>query len=390
MTFAIKWRSITTRSLMAVRQNSTRTSPKSPTGIVFMNMGGPNTTSETYDFLLRLFSDRDLIPLGPFQLLLAKFIAKRRTPSIEERYDEIGGGSPIRKWLEYQCEEVCKRLDKISPETAPHKPYVAFRYARPLTEEALEKLKADGVTRAVAISQYPQFSNSTSASSIHELYRKTQLIDPERSIEWTMIDRWPKDKCLVDPFAKNIQEKLEEFPAEDRDKVVILFSAHSLPMEIVNRGDSYPAEVAASVYAVMEKLNFCNPYRLVWQSKVGPKAWLGGLTAKIVSRLELNENVKGLILVPIAFTSDHIETLHELDIELLDDSKNKEIIKRASSLNDNQDFIDGMADLVKAHLESGEPYSKQLELDWELSKEFTTNTFGHPLEMFGKATKKEN
>lgn len=370
-------------SILSLRLYST----KSPTGVVFMNMGGPNKTSETYDFLLRLFSDKDLIPLGPFQGWLAKFIAKRRTPSIEERYDEIGGGSPIRFWSEYQCDKVCKRLDEISPETAPHKPYVAFRYAKPLTEDMLLQMKADGVTRAVAFSQYPQWSNSTSASSVHELYRQTKVLDPERSIEWSLIDRWPKDKCLVNPFAKLIQEKLDEFPAEDRDKVVILFSAHSLPMEIVNRGDSYPAEVAASVYAVMEKLNFSNPYRLVWQSKVGPKPWLGGQTAKIVAKLEVNENIKGLVLVPIAFTSDHIETLHELDIELMEDSKNKDIIKRADSLNDNEEFISGLADLVKSHLESGKLYSNQLELDWELSKQYTSDTFEHPSEMFGKHSK---
>lgn len=154
-------------------------------------------------------------------------------------------------------------------------------------------------------------------------------------------------------------------------------------MQIVNRGDSYPAEVAASVYAVMEKLNFSNPYRLVWQSKVGPKAWLGGQTADIVAKLEKNENIKGIVLVPIAFTSDHIETLHELDIELLDEVENKHLIKRAESLNDNEEFIEGLADLVKSHLQSGEVYSKQLELDWELSKEFTSSTFSHPREMFG-------
>lgn len=365
-----------------VRWNSTRP-PTGPTGVVFMNMGGPNKTSETYDFLLRLFSDRDLIPLGPFQKWIAKFIAKRRTPSIEERYDEIGGGSPIRYWLEYQSDRVCKILDQTRPESAPHKPYVAFRYAKPLTEDTLVQMKKDGVTRAVAFSQYPQWSSSTSASSMHELYRQTLRLDPERSINWSFIDRWPKDKCLVNPFAHLIEQKLAEFPEEVRDKVVILFSAHSLPMEIVNRGDSYPAEVAASVYAVMEKLKFKNPYRLVWQSKVGPKPWLGAQTAKIVLRLELKDEIKGLVLVPIAFTSDHIETLHELDIELLEDSKKPEKIKRADSLNDNEEFIAGLADLVKTHLDSGEIYSKQLELDWSLSKEYTSDTFDHPRELFG-------
>lgn len=360
------------------------TKPLSPTGVVFMNMGGPSKSSETFDFLHRLFSDKDLIPLGPFQKILSWFIAKQRTPSVAGKYDEIGGGSPIKYWSEYQSEKVCQRLDEISPDTAPHKPYVAFRYAKPLTEDMLEQMKADGVRRAVAFSQYPQWSASTSSSSVHELYRQTQIHDPERTIEWTLIDRWPKAKCLVNPFAKLIQDKINEFPQEDRDKVVILFSAHSLPMQIVNRGDSYPAEVAASCYAVMEKLNFSNPYRLVWQSKVGPKPWLGAQTASIVEKLNVNENVKGIVLVPIAFTSDHIETLHELDIELKEEVKNPDLVKRAESLNDNEEFISGLADLVKEHVESGELYSNQMELDWELSKDYTSNTFTHPKQLFGK------
>lgn len=375
------FRSITKASIGRLRWNSTST--KSPTGIVFMNMGGPNKTNETNDFLTRLFSDKDLIPLGPFQNITGKLIAKMRTKSIEEKYDEIGGGSPIRYWSEYQCERVCKRLDEILPELAPHKPYVAFRYAKPLTEDMLVKLKEDGVKRAVAFSQYPQWSSSTSASSMHELFRQLKVFDPEKTIKWSFIDRWPKADCLVNPFARLINDKLEEFPAEDRDKVVILFSAHSLPMEIVNRGDSYPAEVAASVYAIMEKLNFKNPYRLVWQSKVGPRPWLGAQTTSIVEKLELqHDDVKGLILVPVAFTSDHIETLHELDIELLEEAKNPKIIKRAASLNDDEEFISGLADLVKEHIESGRPYSSQLELDWLLSKKYTSDTFDHPRELF--------
>lgn len=373
--------------LNGLRFNSS-TQSKNGTGIVFMNMGGPSKVKETYDFLLRLFSDGDLIPFGPFQKPLAKFIAWRRTPQIEEHYEEIGGGSPIRQWSEHQCEEVCKILDKTSPETAPHKPYVAFRYANPLTEETISKMMNDGIKRAVAFSQYPQFSYSTTGSSMNELYRKTLELDPQRSINWSFIDRWPKQKLFVEAFAGHINDKLNEFPKEDRDKVVILFSAHSLPMEIVNRGDSYPAEVAASVYAIMEKLNFCNPYRLVWQSQVGPKPWLGGQTAKIVEKLEKRDDIKGIVLVPVAFTSDHIETLHELDIELAEECKNPHKVKRAESLNGNKVFINGLAELVKEHLDSGELYSKQLVLDSILGGEFASATFEHPEEMFGDHSKK--
>lgn len=377
-------------SKFSSRFNSTTSTPnKNGTGVVFMNMGGPSKVSETYDFLLRLFSDQDLIPLGYFQKAIAKFIAGRRTPLISKNYAEIGGGSPIRRWSELQCKQACEILDKTSPETAPHKPYVAFRYANPLTEETLSQMLKDGITRAVAFSQYPQFSYSTTGSTMNELYRKTLELDPQRTIEWSFIDRWPKQKSFVEAFAGHIEDKINEFPQDVRDEVIVVFSAHSLPMEIINRGDSYPAEVAASVYAVMEKLDFKYPYRLVWQSKVGPKPWLGGQTAKIVGKLEKKDEVKGIVLVPIAFTLDHIETLHELDIELIEESTYPEKIKRAESLNGNKVFIQGLADLVKAHLESGELYSKQLELDCLLAGEFATDTFKHPSELFGDHSKKD-
>lgn len=351
------------------------------TAVVFMNMGGPSTIPEVHDFLYKLFADGDLIDLGVgrFQRLLAKFISARRTPKIEKYYQEIGGGSPILKWSQYQAEEACKILDKSNPETAPHKPYVAFRYARPYTEDTLQKLLDDGITRAVAFSQYPQFSYSTSGSSINELWRQTQKLDPQRKIEWSVIDRWPDHPGLVKAFAGNIKEKLAEFPESIRDKVKILFSAHSLPMDVVNSGDAYPAEVAATSYAVMKELNFSNPYRVVWQSQVGPKPWLGAQTAKLVEKIEADS--EGIVLVPIAFTSDHIETLHEIDLELIGESKYKDRIKRAESLNGNQTFIEGLADIVGSHLKSDELYSKQLPFDCQLG--VGRDVFKHPSELFG-------
>ncbi|KIW71047.1 ferrochelatase [Phialophora macrospora] len=353
-----------------------------PTAMVFMNMGGPSTTAEVSDFLSRLFADGDLIPLGPLQGYLGPLISRRRTPKIQKQYQAIGGGSPIRKWSEYQCSEMCKLLDKMSPETAPHKPYVAFRYANPLTEEMYETLLNDGFGRgrggrAVAFTQYPQYSCSTTGSSLNELWKWRNRLEgkrslgnpsspatptPEGTITWSVIDRWPTHPGLVEAFAQNIEAKLAEYPPERRKDVVILFSAHSLPMSVVNRGDPYPAEVAATVHAVMTRLGHSNPYRLCWQSQVGPSAWLGAQTSDTVKQY-FARGQTDLVLVPIAFTSDHIETLYELDQEVMhEDAKGHPGVKRAESLNGSRVFIQALADIAHKHLQSGESCSRQMGL----------------------------
>ncbi|CCE65252.1 hypothetical protein TPHA_0K01180 [Tetrapisispora phaffii CBS 4417] len=337
------------------------------TGVVFMNMGGPATLHEVHDFLYQLFADYDLIPISKkYQPTIAKYIAKFRTPKIVKQYSEIGGGSPIRKYTEYQAKEVCKILDKTNPETAPHKPYVAFRYAKPLTDETYQKMLKDGITKAVAFTQYPQFSYSTTGSSLNELWRQIKKFDPERKISWSTIDRWPTNEHLVNAFAENIKRKLEEFPEDIRSEVILLFSAHSLPMDVVNTGDAYPAEVASTVYNVMEKLKFSNPYRLTWQSQVGPKPWLGAQTLAISNFL--SPQSKGLLFIPIAFTSDHIETLHEVDLGIIGESEHRAKLKRCDSLNDSPTFIKAAADVVSDHLKSNQLYSKQLPLDFTLGK----------------------
>lgn len=202
--------------------------------------------------LLLIKADGDLIPLGRFQNYLGPLISKRRTPKIQKQYADIGGGSPIRKWSEYQCEEMCKLLDKINPETAPHKPYVAFRYANPLTEQMYTQLLEDGFGngkggRAVAFSQYPQYSCSTTGSSLNELWkwrnrlegkRANGNVDTSGAIQWSVIDRWPTHPGLVEAFARNIEDQLKTYPEDKRNGVVLLFSAHSLPMSVVNRGES--------------------------------------------------------------------------------------------------------------------------------------------------------
>ncbi|KAH9894960.1 ferrochelatase [Cubamyces lactineus] len=314
-----------------------------------LNMGGPSTVPETHDFLKNLFMDGDLIPL-PFQSVLAPLIAKRRTPQIEKQYEDIGGGSPILHYTKLQGERMAALLDELHPATAPHKSYVAFRYARPLTDEAARQMKADGVKRAVAFTQYPQYSCSTTGSSLNELYRRGKAGEAGDGVEWSVIDRWGTHPGFIEAVAQNIERALAKFPAERRSETVLLFSAHSLPMSVVNRGDPYVLEVSASVSAVMDRLGHSNPYRLVWQSQVGPSAWMGMQTSEAIKGLA-RLGRKQVVLVPIAFTSDHIETLYELDLEYVKEGQELGMeIHRAESLNDSPVFIRALADLAASHL----------------------------------------
>jgi protoporphyrin/coproporphyrin ferrochelatase len=170
-----------------------------------LNMGGPSTLPEVHDFLRRLFSDRDLIPL-PFQSILAPLIARRRTPQIEKQYADIGGGSPILKYTDLQGAGMCKLLDELSPDTAPHKHYVAFRYAKPLIEETVSEIKRDGARRAVAFTQYPQYSCSTTGSSLNELYRRSIVSEASNGVNWSVIDRWGTHHGLVEVIAHSFRE----------------------------------------------------------------------------------------------------------------------------------------------------------------------------------------
>ncbi|XP_041666696.1 ferrochelatase, mitochondrial [Cheilinus undulatus] len=341
----------------------TQENRKPKTGILMLNMGGPEKLEDVHDFLLRLFMDTDLMKL-PVQNKLGPFIAKRRTPKIQEQYSKIGGGSPIKHWTSMQGEGMVKLLDEMSPETAPHKFYIGFRYVHPLTEEAIEEMEKDGVERAVAFTQYPQYSCSTTGSSLNAIYRYYRNRGDRPKMNWSVIDRWPTHPLLVECFAEHVSNELLKFPEDKRDDVVILFSAHSLPMAVVNRGDPYPQEVGATVQRVMERLGHCNPYRLVWQSRVGPMPWLGPQTDEVIKGL-CERGKKNILLVPIAFTSDHIETLHELDIEygqVLGEECGAENLRRAESLNGNPLFMKALADLVQSHLKSNQPCSRQLTL----------------------------
>ncbi|MEZ4630878.1 MAG: ferrochelatase [Deinococcales bacterium] len=325
-----------------------------PTAIVMMNLGGPKDLSEVEPFLLRLFADKEIIQL-PIQNWLGPFIAKRRTPKIQKHYEEIGGGSPILKWTEIQGQGMCALLDKMSPETAPHKFYVAFRYIDPLSEDALSAMQRDGIKRAIAFTQYPQFSCATTGSSLNELWRASRRLGLEKAFSWSVIDRWPTHPKFIEAMTASVKAGLAQFDEANREDVLIVFSAHSLPMSIINRGDAYPAEIGASVHEVMKKLDYGYEYLISYQSEVGPVPWLGPSTEDVLKELGTKKR-KRVLVVGIAFTSDHIETLHELDIEYGELAHEVGIseFKRAPAFNDDKAFQEALAHIVYDHLQAGE------------------------------------
>jgi protoporphyrin/coproporphyrin ferrochelatase len=325
------------------------------TGIVMLNLGGPQTLDDVEPFLQRLFADRELLKL-PWQSVLGNYIAKRRAPRVTKLYAAIGGGSPIRRWTETQGRGMCQRLDESSPETAPHKFYISFRYVAPFADDALQAMARDGITRAVAFTQYPQWSCTTTGSSLNELHRALARTGLQDRFDWSVIDRWHLNDGFIDSMAVVTRRALLAVPVDERDDALILFSAHSLPLSVIDRGDAYPAEVAASVAAVMKRLNIPNAHQLSFQSDVGPVRWLGPSTEIVLKQLGARRQ-RAVIVVPIAFTSDHIETLSELDIEYGHVARAAGITHyiRADALNAEPRFLDALSEIVSSHLAGAAP-----------------------------------
>ncbi len=332
------------------------------TGIVLLNMGGPATLDDVEPFLTRLFQDREIFRL-PFQETTGRWFARLRTPRVRANYAAIGGGSPITRWTETQAQGLARRLDARSPETAPHRTYVAFRYTEPLSETTLQRMRADGVDRAVALTLYPQYSCTTTGSSLNELWRACRRLNLARAFVWSVIDRWPTHPGFIDAMAENVRQGLAQYPEAERGDVLLLFSAHSLPMYVVERGDPYPQEIGASVQAVMERLGFSHEYLLAYQSQVGPIKWLGPQTEDVIRQLGRRRRTRVLV-VPIAFVSDHIETLSEIDREYAELAQHVGIrgFRRAPALNGSETLQRGLADLVTEHLASGAVASRQYGL----------------------------
>lgn len=325
---------------------------------MLMNLGGPESLDKVQPFLTNLFLDEDIFDV-PFQKIIGPLIAKRRTPSVINDYKEIGGKSPIREWTEMQGKGMVKILDELSPKTSPHNHFTCFRYSDPLTEEAVDNVIKSGIKKLIIFSQYPQYSCTTIGSSLNQLRRTLQEKKLDNHFDISIIDTWGTHPSYIKAVSTLIKEALEKIPQERRSKAVILFSAHSVPSSVVDKGDRYPMEVSETVSKVMDELKLLNPHRLSWQSKVGPLPWLGPQLENVIKDFP-KIGVKDIVVVPIAFTSDHIETLFEIDITYGDLAKKVGInMVRCESLNDHPLFLKAMADIVNDHMKNGSLFSNQ-------------------------------
>ncbi|MCC5630652.1 ferrochelatase [Nostoc sphaeroides] len=314
-------------------------------GVLLLNLGGPDKLEDVGPFLYNLFSDPEIIRL-PFRWLqkpLAWFIASRRTRTSQENYKQIGGGSPLRRITEAQGQALKEQLSHLGQEA---KIYVGMRYWNPYTEEAIAQITQDNIEHLVILPLYPQFSISTSGSSFRLLEKLWQEDPKLQPIDYTVIPSWYKEPGYLQAMAELIAQELEQFP--NPDEVHIFFSAHGVPKSYVEEaGDPYQQEIEECTALIMQTLNRPNAHTLAYQSRVGPVEWLQPYTEDALKELGA-KGVKDLVVVPISFVSEHIETLQEIDIEYREVAEEAGIhnFRRVPAPNTHPVFINALADLV--------------------------------------------
>uniref|UniRef100_A0A7S1U4Q6 Ferrochelatase n=1 Tax=Phaeomonas parva TaxID=124430 RepID=A0A7S1U4Q6_9STRA len=334
-------------------------------GVLLLNLGGPERTEDVEPFLYNLFADPDIIRLpnsiGWLQKPLATFVSKRRAPKSRAAYDSIGGGSPLGDWTRAQAraleDSIAAAAGSAPPEVralleaSPARAYIAMRYWYPFTEEALEKIAADGIQQLVVLPLYPQFSVSTSGSSLRVLqqrfYSDPDTWGPQR-LQHTVVPFWYQRPGYVRSMQRIVMGEVEKYSPEERaEGVHVLFSAHGVPKSYVEAGDPYEAQIERCVELISAGLPEDVTSHLSFQSRVGPIEWLRPYTDDKLRELGTG-GVKNLVAVPISFVSEHIETLEEMDMEYREVAEEAGINgwRRAPALNTDQEFVDDMASAV--------------------------------------------
>ncbi|HXX43285.1 MAG TPA: ferrochelatase [Candidatus Acidoferrales bacterium] len=307
--------------------------------VVLFQLGGPDTLAAVEPFLYNLFCDPDIINFpGSFlaRKPLAKLISATRSKKVTQRYAEIGGGSPIRRLTEQQARALEKALRRhISTRTI-----VAMRYWNPSTRDAIAALEVEPYDELVLLPLYPHYSFATTGSSLKEWNR---LHKPKVPVH--LIDHFFDHPDYISGLVERINSVLRQLPRPEG--VHLIFSAHGLPMALVEKGDPYPQHIEATVRLIREMGAWPNAYTLCYQSRVGPQKWLQPSLTGTLERLA-GEGVKRMLVIPISFLTEHIETLHEINIEAREHAESLGVhdFHMMPALNDSPLLIRALADLV--------------------------------------------
>ncbi|MDJ0648456.1 MAG: ferrochelatase [Xenococcaceae cyanobacterium MO_188.B19] len=320
-------------------------------GVLLLNLGGPDKIEDVRPFLYNLFSDPEIIrlPVKILQKPLAWLISTLRAKKSQENYLEIGGGSPLRQITEEQAEALKVRLEEMGQDA---KVYIGMRYWYPFTEEAIAEIKQDNIEQLVILPLYPQFSISTSGSSFRVLEEMWETDTTLQNIKYTLIPSWYENPQYLGAMADLIAKEIDK--SESPENAHVFFSAHGVPMSYVEEaGDPYQKEIEECTRLIMKTLGRNNQYTLAYQSRVGPVEWLQPYTEDALKDLGEKE-IEDLVVVPISFVSEHIETLQEIDMEYREIAEEAGIhnFHRVPALNTHPGFINSLAELVTESLDS--------------------------------------
>ncbi len=309
-------------------------------GVVLFQLGGPDTLEAIEPFLFNLFSDPDIIDF-PFARIgrkpLAKLISTTRARKVQHHYAAIGGGSPIRRFTERQAQSLEVALNEAGFDA---RCFVAMRYWHPFTAEAISQLHEAGCNEIVLLPLYPQHSSTTTGSSLNEWHR---LFDSDLPVY--SIGHFYRNKLYLRAFVERIEEALARFATPN--DVELVFSAHSVPQAVIERGDPYQEQIEETVTLLMDRGAWRNRYHLCYQSKVGASKWLQPSLHATLRKVAAS-GVKEVCVVPVSFVSDHVETLGEIDHEARQEAAALGIrqFEMTSGLNDSPTFIAALAGLV--------------------------------------------
>jgi len=325
--------------------------------VVLFQLGGPDTLAAIEPFLYNLFSDPDIIDF-PFARLgrrpLAKLISTTRARKVQDHYAVIGGGSPIRRFTEQQARALELHLQQ---EGVPGRCFVAMRYWHPLIAATVAEIEREAWDDIVLLPLYPQYSSTTTGSSLNEWQRRYR----KNGAGVHTVREFHTHGMYLDGVVERVEQTLARFPTPD--DAVLVFSAHSVPMSVIERGDPYQRQIEETVRRVMERGGWKNPHRLCYQSKVGASRWLQPSLRETIRRLA-EEKSAAVCVVPISFVSDHVETLGEIDHEAREQAGRLGIaqFELVPGLNDSPRFIAALGELViqkiqnaTLEMQNGEP-----------------------------------